>query len=70
MLEITKATLFAVNYRKDPLIFYNIRPSLNIHVITSNVTGLKRLYEEISNNIISSQVRVIKARYKENKNRP
>ena len=50
--------------------FYNIRPSLNIYVITSNVTGLKRLYKEISNNITSLQVRVTKARYKENKNRP
>ena len=50
--------------------FYDIRPSLNAHVVTFNVTGLKRLYKEISDNITSSQVRITKARYKENKNRP
>ena len=32
--------------------FYNIRPSLDAHVATSNVAGLKRLYKDISNNII------------------
>ena len=52
VLEITKTTLFAVNYGKDLLIFYNIRPSLDVYVATSNVTGLKRLYKDISNNII------------------
>ena len=50
--------------------FHDIRPSLNAHVATSNVTGLKRLYKEISNNITSSQARITKARYKENKNGP
>ena len=50
--------------------FYNIRLSLDIYATTSNAIGLKRLYKEISNNIISSQVRITKARYKENKNRP
>ena len=50
--------------------FYDIRPSPDAHVATSNVTGLKRLHEQISNNITSLQARVTKARYKENKNRP
>ena len=50
--------------------FYDIRSSPNAHVATSNVTGLKRLYKDISNNIIISQARIIKARYEENKNGP
>ena len=50
--------------------FHDIRPSPDIHVTTSNVTGLKRLYKDISNNIILLQVRITKTRYKENKNRP
>ena len=50
--------------------FHNIRPSLDTHATTSNVIGLKRLYKDISNNIILSQVRITKARYKENKNGP
>ena len=68
--ETTKTTLFAVNYGKDLLMFYNIRSSLDVHVATSNVAGLKRLYKDISNNIILSQARIIKARYKENKDGP
>ena len=50
--------------------FYNIRPSLDVYVTTSNVAGLKRLYKDISNNITLSQARIIKARYKENKDGP
>ena len=50
--------------------FYNIRPSLDIYIITFNVTGLKRLYKDIFNNIILLQVRITKARYKENKDKP
>ena len=68
--ETTKATPFAANYGKDPPMFHDIRPSPNAHVATSNVTGLKRLHEEISDNITSSQARITKARYKENKNGP
>ena len=50
--------------------FYNSRPSPDTHAATSNVTGLKRLHKDISDNITLSQVRITKARYKENKNGP
>ena len=70
VLEIIKATPFAANYGKDPLMFYDIRPSPDAHVATSNVTGLKRLHKDIYDNITLSQARITKTRYKENKNGP